>query len=196
MRLKMKIIGVTGSSGAGKTKVCEYLEKKYKCEVIDADQIARELSKKGSMYLNSIIDNFGEDIVYKNGALNRKKLANIIYQDNEKREKLNQCTFDYIIKEIKEQINSSIEKELIVIDAPLLYESGLDSICDTVIAIIGNKEEQIERICKRDGITEKTASKRIEIQNDNEFFIERADIIIDNTGTIEELKKEIENLKL
>ncbi len=192
----MKIIGVTGSSGAGKTKVCEYLEKKYKCEVIDADQIARELSKKGSMYLNSIIDNFGEDIVYKNGALNRKKLANIIYQDNEKREKLNQCTFDYIIKEIKEQINSSIEKELIVIDAPLLYESGLDSICDTVIAIIGNKEEQIERICKRDGITEKTASKRIEIQNDNEFFIERADIIIDNTGTIEELKKEIENLKL
>ena len=178
----MKIIGVTGSSGAGKTKVCEYLEKKYKCEVIDADQIARELSKKGSMYLNSIIDNFGEDIVYKNGALNRKKL--------------NQCTFDYIIKEIKEQINSSIEKELIVIDAPLLYESGLDSICDTVIAIIGNKEEQIERICKRDGITEETASKRIEIQNDNEFFIERADIIIDNTGTIEELKKEIENLKL
>ena len=192
----MKIIGVTGSSGAGKTKVCEYLEKKYKCEVIDADQIARELSKKGSMYLNSIIDNFGEDIVYKNGALNRKKLANIIYQDNEKREKLNQCTFDYIIKEIKEQINSSIEKELIVIDAPLLYESGLDSICDTVIAIIGNKEEQIERICKRDGITEETASKRIEIQNDNEFFIERVDIIIDNTGTIEELKKEIENLKL
>ncbi len=192
----MKIVGVTGSSGAGKTKVCEYLENKYKCEIIDADKIAKQLSKKGSLYLNRIIDHFGEDIVYKNGALNRKKLANMIYHDNEKREKLNQCTFEYIVQEIKEKISHVTDKQMIVIDAPLLYESGLDSICDTVVAVLGKKEEQIERICARDGISEEEAESRIAIQNDNEFFKENADIIIDNTGTIEKLKEQIEKLKL
>ncbi len=192
----MKIVGVTGSSGAGKTKVCEYLENKYKCEIIDADKIAKQLSKKGSLYLNRIIDHFGEDIVYKNGALNRKKLANMIYHDNEKREKLNQCTFEYIVQEIKEKISHVTDKQMIVIDAPLLYESGLDSICDTVVAVLGKKEEQIERICARDGISEEEAESRIAIQNDNEFFKENADIIIDNTGTIERLKEQIEKLKL
>ena len=192
----MKIIGVTGSSGAGKTKVCEYLANQYKCEIIDADKVAKQLSKKGSIYVNKIIDHFGEDIVYKNGALNRKKLANIIYHDNEKREKLNQCTFEYIVQEIKEKISHVTDKQMIVIDAPLLYESGLDSICDTVIAVLGNKQEQIERICVRDGISEEEAESRIAIQNDNEFFKENADIIIDNTGTIEQLKEQIQKLKL
>ena len=192
----MKIIGVTGSSGAGKTKVCEYLANQYKCEIIDADKVAKQLSKKGSIYVNKIIDHFGEDIVYKNGALNRKKLANIIYRDNEKREKLNQCTFEYIVQEIKEKISHVTDKQMIVIDAPLLYESGLDSICDTVIAVLGNKQEQIERICVRDGISEEEAESRIAIQNDNDFFKENADIIIDNTGTIEQLKEQIQKLKL
>ena len=192
----MKIIGVTGSSGAGKTKVCEYLANQYKCEIIDADKVAKQLSKKGSIYVNKIIDHFGEDIVYKNGALNRKKLANIIYHDNEKREKLNQCTFEYIVQEIKEKISHVTDKLMIVIDAPLLYESGLDSICDTVIAVLGNKQEQIERICVRDGISEEEAESRIAIQNDNEFFKENADIIIDNTGTKEQLKEQIQKLKL
>ncbi len=192
----MKIIGVTGSSGAGKTKVCEYLANQYKCEIIDADKVAKQLSKKGSIYVNKIIDHFGEDIVYKNGALNRKKLANIIYHDNEKREKLNQCTFEYIVQEIKEKISHVTDKQMIVIDAPLLYESGLDSICDTVIAVLGNKQEQIERICVRDGISEEEAESRIAIQNDNDFFKENADIIIDNTGTIEQLKEQIQKLKL
>ena len=141
----MKIIGVTGSSGAGKTEVCRILQEQFDAEVIDADAVAKKLSKKGTLYLNSIVSHFGADIVYKNGALKRKKLANIIYHDNEKREKLNQCTFEYIVQEIKEKISHVTDKQMIVIDAPLLYESGLDSICDTVIAVLGNKQEQIER---------------------------------------------------
>ena len=84
----MKIIGVTGSSGAGKTEACKIIVKNNDAEIIDADEVAKKLSKKGTMYLNSIIDSFGEDIVYKNGALNRKKLANMIYEDDKKREQL------------------------------------------------------------------------------------------------------------
>ncbi len=190
----MKIIGVTGSSGAGKTEACKIIVKNNDAEIIDADEVAKKLSKKGTMYLNSIIDSFGEDIVYKNGALNRKKLANMIYEDDKKREQLNKCTFDYIVQEIQKKINNMNHKQIILIDAPLLFESGLDSICDFVIAIISERDEQIKRICIRDGISQEDAIKRLNAQNTNEFFKENGDIIINNVKTLEELEEEIEKI--
>ena len=157
----MKIVGITGSSGAGKTTVCEILKRKYLAYIIDADQIARKLSKKGNMYLKSIVEYFGTDILTNSGELKRKELADIIYNDNEKRETLNKITFMYVVKEIKDNINKLKNQELIVIDAPLLYESKLDQICDLVIGIIASKEDKIKRICKRDSISEQIARKKI-----------------------------------
>ena len=187
----MKIIGVTGSSGAGKTEVCKILQEQYDAEVIDADAVAKNLSKKGTLYLNSIVSHFGTDIVYKNGALNRKKLANMIYEDDQKREQLNRCTFDFIVQDIKKRINKVNHKEMILIDAPLLFESGLNSICDNVIVVLAKQEEQIKRICKRDGITEEVAKKRLNAQNTNEYFEEVGDIIIVNNNTLEDLKQKV-----
>lgn len=192
----MKIIGITGSSGAGKTEACKILQKRYDAEIIDADEVAKKLSKKGTLYLNSIVDSFGKEIVYKNGALNRKKLANMIYEDDKKREQLNQCTFDYIVQEIKARINNVNHKEMILIDAPLLYESGLDSICDMVIAIVSETDEQIQRICHRDGITKEMAIKRLNAQADNQFFEEMTDIQIQNNGTLEQLKETLQKIKI
>lgn len=192
----MKIIGVTGSSGAGKTEACKILQKRYDAEIIDADEVAKKLSKKGTLYLNSIINSFGKEIIYKNGALNRKKLANIIYEDNQKREQLNQCTFDYIVQEIKNRINNINHKQMILIDAPLLYESGLDSICDTVITILAQQEEQIKRICRRDNVTEESAKKRLNAQSDNTFFEEVGDIQIRNDGTLKQLEEQLNKIKV
>ncbi len=192
----MKIIGVTGSSGAGKTELCKFIQKSYDAEIIDADQVAKKLSKKGTMYLNSIVDSFGSDIVYKNGALNRKKLANMIYEDDKKREQLNSCTFDYIVQEIKNKINTTNHKEIILIDAPLLFESGLDSICDFVIVLISERDEQIKRICKRDGISEEDAIKRLNAQSSNEFFLESGDVIVYNNKTLKDLEKEVKKLHI
>jgi len=190
----MKIIGVTGSSGAGKTEACKIIEKICDAEIIDADKVAKNLSKKGTMYLNSIVDSFGEDIIYKNGALNRRKLANIIYEDDKKREQLNKCTFDYIVQDIQKKINNMNHKEIILIDAPLLFESGLDSICDFVISIISERDEQIRRICLRDGINEEDAVKRLNAQSTNEFFLENGDVIIYNNKTLENLEDEIKKV--
>lgn len=190
----MKIIGVTGSSGAGKTEACKIIVKNNDAEIIDADEVAKKLSKKGTMYLNSIIDSFGEDIVYKNGALNRKKLANMIYEDDKKREQLNKCTFDYIVQEIQRKINNMNHKQIILIDAPLLFESGLDSICDFVIAIVSDREEQIKRICIRDGISQEDAIKRLNAQSTNEFFKDNGDVIVHNIKTLEELEEEIKKI--
>ena len=133
----MKIIGVTGSSGAGKDTLCEILENKYNAEIVDADKIARKLSKKGTMYLKSIVDCFGSNIINRQGELNRKKLASIIFEDEKKREELNKLTFIYVVDEIKRQINK-LKKDIIVVNAPLLFESNLNQICDFVIASIGS----------------------------------------------------------
>lgn len=192
----MKIIGITGSSGAGKTTICDLLKENYNAYIIDADEMARKLSRRGTMYLQSIIDYFGPDIVDRKGELKRKELANLIYENDEKRNQLNDLTFTYVVGEIKEHINQLQAKELIVIDAPLLFESKLDQICDFVIGVIADEEEKIERICKRDKVSQDLAKKRLNIQKDNEFIKQNADYIIVNNSNIEDLKKEIAKIPL
>lgn len=192
----MKIIGITGSSGAGKTTICGILKRKYAAYIIDADEIARKMSKKGSMYLGAIVEYFGAEILDASGELNRKELANLIYNNNDKREGLNKITFMYVVKEIKDNINKLKDKDLIVIDAPLLFESNLDKVCDVVIGVIAKEEEKIERICNRDNITEDIAKKRLDIQKSNEYIKERADYIIYNNDSIEKLEEEIQKVGL
>ena len=191
----MKIIGVTGSSGAGKDTLCEILENKYNAEIVDADKIAKELSKKGTMYLKSIVDCFGSKIVNRQGELNRKKLASIIFEDEKKREELNKLTFIYVVDEIKRRI-SKLKKDIIVVNAPLLFESNLNQICDFVIAIIADRDIQIERIMKRDNLTKEAAEKRLNMQNTDDFYIENADYIIHNKGDIKDIEKQLKDIKI
>lgn len=185
------IIGITGSSGAGKTTVCQILEQKYNFKTITADEIARNLSKKGTNYTKEIVNKFGADILLENGELDRKKIANIIYSNEEKRKQLNKCTFKYIVKEIKEQIEI-LKDYNIVIDAPLLFEADLNKICNITIAIINeNLEEQVNRIIKRDNINRSEALARIKAQQTNDFYIKNCDYKIINNN---DLNKQIENI--
>lgn len=185
------VIGITGSSGAGKSTICEILENEYKVKIINADKIAKKLSKKGSNYIIDIISKFGADIVDEEGELKRKKLAEIIYSDPEKREALNECTFKYIKKEIENQIKKAESGVAVIIDAPLLFECELDKICDKVIGIISKKELQIERIVARDNIDYDQAEKRLNAQKDNEFYINKCDEIIENNNDLEWIGEEI-----
>lgn len=179
------IIGITGSSGAGKSTVCEILEEKYNSKTINADKIARNLSKKGTKYLNEIVKKFGNEILLDNGELNRRKLANIIYAEEEKRNKLNKITFKYIKKEIKEQIIKS-NNEMIAIDAPLLIEAKMEKICDYTIAVVSeDKEIQIQRIIEREKIDKKHALARLNAQHSNEFYIKECDYVIINNNSLE-----------
>ena len=190
----MKIIGVTGKSGAGKTTICKILKEKYNANIIDADEIARDLSKKGNQYLQAIAKCFGEEILDTSGELQRKKLASIIYENEEKRNALNHITFTYVVEEIKQKINQLKNEKLVVMDAPLLFESGLDKMCDFVIGVTASKAQKIERICKRDNITEETAKKRLEIQMEEEEIRKRADYVIENENDLPILEKEIEKI--
>ena len=188
------IIGITGSSGAGKSTICEILQKTYKVKIINADKIAKELSSKGTNYIKDIIEKFGNNIVDENGELRRKKLAEIIYNDVQKRKELNNCTFKYIKKEIEDQINKTINGVTIIIDAPLLFECELEKLCNKVIGVISQKELQIERIIERDSINYEEAQKRLNAQEDNEFYIKKCDVMIENNNDIAFIEKEIKNI--
>ena len=187
------IIGITGSSGAGKSTVCEILEAYYKVTIINADKVARKLSKRGTNYVIDIISKFGKSIVDENGELKRRKLAEIIYNDPKKREELNKCTFKYIKKEIERQIKKA-QTDTIIIDAPLLFESELNKICDKVIGVISNRELQIERIVARDDIDYEDAEKRLNAQQTNEFYIEKCDAIIENNNNLKSIKENVEKI--
>ena len=212
------IIGITGSSGAGKSTACEILEQKYHFKIITADKIAKELSKQGTAYLSEIVAKFSKDILLENGELNRRKLADIIYQNKEKREQLNQCTLKYIRKEIERKINEikeikSIEdiaqieemektkktskksKEAIAIDAPLLFEANLEKICDITIAVISaDRNKQIQRMMERDNIDEAHATARINAQHSNEFYINKCQYTITNDEKKEDMEMQLEQI--
>ena len=186
----MKVIGITGSSGSGKTTLSKILNEREDVKVINADEVVRELSVPGTEYLNAIKDTFGQEVFFEDGNLNRKKLAKKIYNDNVSRENLNKLTFNYVVKEIISRvINIDSEKvKFAIIDAPLLFESGLNKCCDYVISLIADFDLKVRRICKRDNIDEQTAKSRLNIQNEDEFYIQKSDFVIHNSEN-NDLKK-------
>lgn len=177
----MKVIGITGSSGSGKSTATKILSEELEAKTINADEIVKQMQEKGNKYFEKIVELFGMEIVRQDNTLNRRKIAEIIFQDEQKKEKLDKLTFKYVVEEIKKHVENEKEK-YVIIDAPLLIESKLNEICNIVIAIISEKEEQVKRICKRDNIEENEAKIRLKAQKDNEFYKRHADYIVENNG--------------
>ena len=188
------IIGITGTSGSGKTTLGNILAKRNNIIVIDADKEAKELNKPGTEYMNSIEKELGKQFILEDGNLNRKELANEIYNNDSSREKLNSLTFQYVIDAILEKIKrkSNEETKYIFIDAPLLFESGLENFCDYTISLISDYHTKIKRICERDNIEEAVAKKRLQIQHEDDYYIQKSDFVIYNNDC--SLEEEIERI--
>ena len=161
-----KNIELAGHAGSGKTTLSEIF-RNNSIKVIDCDKVSRELNSPNTEYMKKIVLTFGKEILKENGNLDRKKLSDIIYNDEEALNKLNQLTFKYVVDEILARIKifETIGERLVGIDAPLLYEAGLDEYCDYIIGVVADENVKIRRICKRDGISAEVAKQRLKIQN-------------------------------
>ncbi len=185
----MKIIGITGNSGSGKSTISKLISKNYEAKIIDADKIAKEMTKNNGEYLQAIRQAFGNDVI-KNNELDRKKLADIVFLNRTEKEKLDSLTFEYVVEKIKKELeaNQNLDYQYIILDVPLLFESKLDKLCDYTIGVIAPKTEKIKRICKRDKLSKEKALQRLNSQPNDEFFTKNCNTVINNENKEETIK--------
>lgn len=193
----MRIVGLTGGIGSGKSTVSDYLISKG-LHVLDADKIAREIVLPGSDMLIELSAVFGKGILQEDGSLDRKKLGAIVFSDAEKKEILDRMMHTRILELIHERIlqfrEESEHAKVIFIDAPLLFETGLDKSADEIWVIDVDDETRIRRIMARDCLQREEILKRIESQMTRDEKNSRADVILDNSGEPEALYRQIDQL--
>lgn len=193
----MRIVGLTGGIGSGKSTVTDYLISKG-FHVLDADKIAREIVMPGSDMLIELSSVFGKEILQEDGSLDRKKLGMMVFSDAEKKETLDRLMHTRILEMIHERIlefrEESAHSKVIFIDAALLFETGLSKSTDEIWVIDADDETRIRRIMARDGLQREEILKRIESQMTREEKNSRADVILDNSGEPEALYRQIDEL--
>ncbi len=185
---RCKIIGLTGQTGAGKSTVLSCFEKNGVC-VFNADLAVKKIYESGSACLKAVAAEFGADIINPDQSLNRKLLAQRAFSSPESTQKLNSLVHPFVTALLLRMIKE-VRPKVLIVDAPQLFESDLDAVCDVVISVVADEKTRLQRITERDGIDEKQARLRLSAQLDESFFREHSDYIIENnTGIASLLKK-------
>ena len=192
----MIILGLTGSIGCGKSSLSNIF-KDNNIDVIDADIVSRKIFEDSKL-LSSVFEHFGENIKNEDGSLNRKALGNIVFNDDNKLIELNNLTHPRIKEKILEEIENIKlhNKEVIVLDAPLLIEGGYLEIVDKLLVITCNEDVQISRIQKRDNCSKEEALRRISSQISQDEKIKYADYVLDNSGDLNYLNEKAKEFLL
>ena len=185
------ILGITGGSGCGTTTVGHLLEQ-YGFYFVDADSVYHELLTGDSALKERLVFRFGSDIV-RNGEIDRRALATIVFSDPQALKDLNELTHAVIIQAVSDRVHAS-GKPNAAIEAIALIESGMAQLCDAVVGVLCGREERLHRIMQRDSRTEAEAAARIDAQQDDAFFIDHCDYILLNDRTPEELREAVHAL--
>lgn len=184
----MKIIGLTGSFGTGKTFVASIF-RTLGARVIDADMITHGLLKKGTGVYRDIVKAFGKPILSRGGDIDRHRLAAVVFADKKKRALLERIVHPRVISSIIARTCKAKFGDVVVIDAPLLIEADLGRIVDELVVVKASRKRQIERAMKKSGMGRRDAQRRIDSQIPLNRKIEMADFVIDNDGTMSETRK-------
>ena len=188
-------IGITGGVGAGKSTILQILKEKYDAHLIMADDVAKDLMQKGKSAYREIVRTFGKEILAEDGEFDRQKLASIVYSDEEKRLAINQIVHPLVKKAIlkeKKTVSREYPEKLIVLEAALLIEDGYKELLDELWGVIADKEVRIQRLMDSRGYSRAKSESIIASQLSDDEFLRACDFIIDNSGTLEETKRQIE----
>ncbi len=193
----MKIIGITGPIGSGKSTVTGILSTKYGAKIINADEISKLVVKKDQMAYMDIVNSFGSGVLDESGELDRKILSGIVFRDSEKLKLLNDITHKYIVEEITKNINSAKENlsvEVIGLECIIPVEHGFMDVVDEIWVVTADMDTRIKRIMKRSSLTRKETIDRINSQKSEEEYLKIADKVIRNNGNLSELEEKISEL--
>ncbi|XP_077240726.1 dephospho-CoA kinase-like isoform X2 [Tasmannia lanceolata] len=191
----MRIVGLTGGIASGKSTVSN-LFKSSGVPVVDADVVARDVVRKGTGGWKRIVRAFGEEILQDNGEIDRALLGQIVFSDPTKRQLLNRLLAPFISsglfwEVVKLWIKGS---KVIVIDIPLLFEAKMDQWANPIVVVWVDSETQLQRLMTRDGISEQQALNRINAQTSLDWKRTKADIVIDNSGSLKETKEQFQKV--
>lgn len=190
-----QVIGLTGSIATGKSTVAK-LFKQEGIPIVDADLISRQVVEPGAEAYQGIVSAFGQDILSSDQQINRKKLGQIIFNDQTKRKQLNAIIHPIIIAQIIKERDQLIKEKhcLIILDIPLLYELKLTDLMEKVIVVYASPEQQLVRLKKRDYLSDRDAKQRINSQISIADKVKEADYVIDNDGTKQQTKEQFYQL--
>lgn len=193
----MKVIGIVGGIGAGKTTVAAQLTKLTPIEIIEADTIGHEILLKGQAAYEPVLAAFGPEILDEQGEIVRKKLGAIVFSDPRKLQLLNEITHPLIQEEIERRIawfKRVAPQHHILLEAALLIESGLIKLVDTVIAVYAEENIRVERVMAREGLSAQAVIARINVQKKWEDFKEVSDFVVDNSISLEHTNKQLQEI--
>ncbi|MCY7814930.1 dephospho-CoA kinase [Bacillus haynesii] len=189
------VIGLTGGIASGKSTVAQMFQQ-CGITVVDADVIAKEAVEQGMPAYQKIAETFGEGVLLETGDIDRRKLGEIVFANEEKRMQLNAIVHPEVRKMMIKQRDEAIRagERFVVLDIPLLYESGLERLTDKVIVVWVPRELQLERLMKRNQLNEDETLKRIHAQHSLEEKKKRADAVIDNSGSLKDTEAQLHQL--
>ena len=182
----VKIIGITGGTGAGKSVLSAEF-KRLGAEVVDTDEISRRITKKDGLAFSEIVDTFGREILKKDGEIDRKALGKIVFRDKKSLALLEKITHKHIFSEMNDRIKCS-KKKVVVLDVPLLFQCDFPIKCDLTISVIASDDLRIKRIMERDKISEDAALSRMKNQLKNDEYKALADIWFENDGDLNKVR--------
>jgi len=195
MDKKILKIAVTGSAGSGKSLVCKRF-KEIGLITLDCDIIARQVVEQGEPGFKDIIEVFGRDVLLNTGNLDRPKLRNLILNDSGMRNKMEDILHPRILEQMMLQISTADYRDIkaVVVEVPLLFESGMDKFFDVTIAVMAKDQDLVKRISERDRVKENDAKKMLSLQMPQEEKMAKADHVLFNIGTNGELFESVDNL--
>ena len=190
----MKVIGLTGGIASGKSTASAYL-RELGAAIVDADAISRASTRRGGAAFEAVCTAFG-DILGADGEIDRRKLGGIVFADEDARRKLNSIVHPAVMAESRAQIENARASgvKMCILDVPLLFETGMEKLCDETWLIYVPREEQIRRMAERDGLDAAAAAARIDSQMPLEEKLKRANVAIDSSGTIEQTREKLRRL--